>query len=142
MSRLFNLPLQTASDNKGVYTEEQLHAVLTLVYITIFLDTDPVKSFPLKQAAKTVAGQLGTLIETSIGGSGGWFGGNQSDPVSSHGSNALKGLAKSGMSTSDMAWHQVLPAAVSSVPTQGAAVRLLLLLVVTPNSQHVVLTLG
>lgn len=119
MSHLFNLPLKTSSNPKGVYTEDELHAVLTLIYLAIYLDVDPVKSFPLKQATKAVAEQLGKLIETSAGRSSG---GKQNDPVSTHGSTLLKSLSKDGLSTSDIAWNMILPTAVATVPTHGAAV--------------------
>lgn len=124
MSRLFNLPLKTSSSPKGIYTEDELHAVLTVIYIAIFLDTDPVKSYPLKQATKTVAEQLGKLIETSTRGLNGLFsgGGNRNDPISSHGTALLKSLSETGVSASDIAWNQVLLTAVTTVSTQGAAV--------------------
>lgn len=127
VAHLFSLPLRTESNTKGVYTEDELHAVLTLIYLTVFLDIDPVKSYPLKQATKTVSEQLGRLIETSVGASnGGWFSGGaatgQSDSVSTHGTNTLRGLAKSGLSVADIAWYRVLPTVVAAVPTQGAAV--------------------
>lgn len=123
MSCLFNLPLKTASNTKGVYTEDELYAVLTLIYTTIFLDVDPVKTFPLRQATKTVAEQLGKLIETSVGVATGWFGGSdKTEGVAAHGSNLIKSLSKSGMSASDIAWEQILPSAVAMVPTQGTVV--------------------
>lgn len=100
--------------------------MLTLIYLSVFLDIDPVKSFPLKQATKTVAEQLGKLIETSIGGSSGLFssGARHNGSISSYGTTLLKGLSKGGLSTSDIAWNQVLPTAVATVPTHGAAVSL------------------
>lgn len=124
VARLFNLPLKTSSNPKGVYTEDELYAVLTLIYLSIYLDVDPVKSFPLKQATKTVAEQLVKLIETSAGGSGGFFSNSakQTYSISDHGSTLLKGLSKSGLSASDIAWNRVLPTAVTTVPMHGATV--------------------
>lgn len=117
-ANLFNLPLKTASSTKGIYTEDELHAVLTLIYLATFLDIDPVKSFPLKQATKTVSEQLGKIVQTSIGGSHG----AGTNSVSAHGADILKNLSKTGSSASDIAWHHVLPTAVAAIPTQGAAV--------------------
>lgn len=97
--------------------------MLTLIYITMFLDTDPVKSFPLRQATKTVAEQLAKLIETSIGGSTGWFGGaDKNDSLSSHGTNLVKSLSKSGLSTSEIAADQVLPTVVATASVQSTVV--------------------
>lgn len=92
--------------------------MLTLIYLATFLDIDPVKSFPLKQATKTVAEQFGKIVQTSIGVSHG----ASVDSVCAHGANVLKGLSKTGLSASDIAWHHVLPTAVAAEPTQGAAV--------------------
>jgi len=94
--------------------------VLTLLYLATFLDIDPVKSFPLKQATKTVTEQLAKIVQTSIGGSHG----ASVDSVCDHGATTLKGLSKTGLSTSDIAWYHVLPTAVAAVATQGAAVSL------------------
>lgn len=110
-----------------MYTEDELHAVLTLIYLAIYLDVDPVKSFPLKQATKTVAEQLGKLIETAVGGSSSFSGGGkQNDSVTTHGSTLLKSLLQSGLSASEIAWNKILPTAVATVPAQGAAVRILI----------------
>lgn len=131
VSRLFNLPLITASDPKGLYTEEELYSILALIFITVFLDCDPVKTFPLRQAASTVSEQLFELIETNVGattgwGLRGWFSGGEAknDPVHFHGSNLVKGWSKEGMSSSGIASGQILPAIASLVPSQGMLVRI------------------
>lgn len=133
VSRLFNLPLKTASNPKGVYTEDELHAVLTLIYTTVYLNVDQVKAFPLQQATKAVSEQLGKLIETSIGSGTGWFGGGgRNDSLAQHGSNLIKSLLKSGMSTSDIAWGQNLPTSVATAPAQAAMVCTLTLFLSLP----------
>lgn len=115
--------MKTASNTKGVYTEDELYAVLALTYITMFLNVDPVRTFPLRQATKSVSEQLGKLIETSVGGATGWFGGgDKAESLAAHGTNLVKTLSKSGMSASEIAWNQVLPSAVAMVPTQGSVV--------------------
>lgn len=130
VSRLFKVPLKTVSNPKGIYTEEELYSVLALIFITVFLDVDPVKTFPLRQAAKTVSEQLCKIIETSVGTATGWglkalFSGGEdrSDPVHVHGLNMIKDWSKEGISASDIASGQILPAIVSMVPTQGMLVR-------------------
>ncbi|ROV91089.1 hypothetical protein VPNG_09932 [Cytospora leucostoma] len=126
ISRLFNIPLKTASNPTGMYTEEELYSVLTLIYITIFLDIDPVRTFPTRQAAKTVSEQLSKLIETNVGTVNGWglrglfsSGEQRNDPVQSLGITLVKGWSKDGLSASDIASGQILPAIVSLVPNQG-----------------------
>ncbi|KAK7739760.1 hypothetical protein SLS53_005730 [Cytospora paraplurivora] len=126
VSRLFNIPLKTASSPKGMYTEEELYSVLALIYITLILDIDPVRTFPTRQAAKTVCEQLSKLIETNVGAVTGWdimgwfsSGEHRNDPVQNHGITLIKGWSKQGLSASDIAGGQILPAIVSLVPNQG-----------------------
>lgn len=127
VSRLFSLPLRTATNTKGLYTEDELYAVLALIYVTIYLNMDPVKTYPLQQAASTVSEQLSKLIETSVGGVTGWFGGgDKSDPLAAHGTDLIKTLSKSGLNSYAIAWEQVLPTIESMVPIQGTVVRILL----------------
>lgn len=109
---------------------DELQAVLALIYVTIFLDIDPVKSFPLRQAAKTVARQLSEVIEKSISPAGGWlsgiFGGGSGQrngpPLSPYGTDLIKSLSRSGMSPSEIVSSQVLPAIVAMVPAQSTVV--------------------
>lgn len=95
--------------------------MLTLIYITVFLDIDPVKSFPQRQATRTVAEQLGKLIEQGVSRGGG------GDEIRSFGLNMVKETTKSGeLSTAEVAWGVVLPTAVAFVPAQGTVVRYIL----------------
>lgn len=133
VSRLFNLPLIATSDPKGLYTEEELYSILALIFITVFLDYDPVKTFPMRQAAKTVSEQLCKLIETNVGSSTGWgikgwfSGGGDRKYPELHGSNLIKGWSKDDMSAYDIASGQILPIIASIVPSQGMLVRQCLL---------------
>ncbi|KAH9885692.1 linoleate diol synthase [Xylariomycetidae sp. FL2044] len=138
-ARVFHLPLQqTPEDPKGgggggssggaLYTEDELYTVLATIHECIFFDVDPVRSFPLRQAAKTVGTQLGKLIEAKVKavtgfGLGSLFGAKKSkeadDPLAAYGTNLIKGLAKAGLSTYDIAWSQILPTACAAVPNMG-----------------------
>ncbi|KAI2618256.1 linoleate diol synthase [Hypomontagnella submonticulosa] len=122
-ARMFNLPLKTEKNPKGIYTEHELYTVLAVIFVCIFFDIDPVKSFPLRQAAKAVTSQLGRLIETNVKlvtgvGISGLFTGrpNKNDPLASYGVNLIKGLSKAGLNNYDIAWSQILPTAGASVP--------------------------
>ncbi|KAI2778552.1 heme peroxidase [Daldinia loculata] len=122
-SRVFNLPLKTKENPKGIYSEQELYMALAVVFICIFSDIDPMKSFPMRQATKAVAGQLGKLIEanvktaTGFGISGLFFGSNKNDLLASYGTNLVKGLSKAGMNNYDITWTQILPTAAASVPS-------------------------
>ncbi|POS70390.1 linoleate diol synthase [Diaporthe helianthi] len=125
-SSLLNLPLKTGSSPKGVYSEEELHSVLALIYITLFLNEDPVKEYPLRQAAKAISEQLCKVIESNTGAGGrgfkSFFGSaSRADSVQMYGTEMIKGWGKGGMSSSDIALGHILPTASHIVAIQGAA---------------------
>jgi len=65
-ANVFSLPLKTQENLQGVYAEQELYMVLAIIFVCIFFDLDPAKSFPLRQAAFAVTQQLGKLIETNV----------------------------------------------------------------------------
>ncbi|KIH93820.1 prostaglandin-endoperoxide synthase 1 [Sporothrix brasiliensis 5110] len=128
-ARVFNLPLKTTANPKGVYSEQELYMVLALIFVTIFFDIDPVKSFPLRQATKEVCTQLGSLIESNVKlalglGMRAMFSGpapnkKAQDSLAAYGINMTKGLHKSGLDAKEIAWSQILPTAGAMVPNQA-----------------------
>lgn len=129
ISNLFNIPLKTKDNPKGVFSEHELYTALAAVFSSIFLfDADPMKSFVIRQKAMEVASQLGQAIETNVKltkslGLRGLFTGKAKDnTLSSYGVEMVKGLAKGGMSPHEIAWGQILPTAGTSVPTQAQKV--------------------
>lgn len=54
-AELWSIPLKTESFPRGVFTEEQLYLVMAAVFICVFFDLDPPKSFPLRQQAREVS---------------------------------------------------------------------------------------
>lgn len=120
-SRVLNLPLKTDDNSKGVYKPHELYAVLAIIFVTIFQVPEADKAFQINQAARTVANQLGSLIEGNLKGSKGFFSSaaKKKEPVSAYGANLVKALSSAGK---DAAWSQVLPTAVALVPTQGELV--------------------
>ncbi|KAH7322623.1 heme peroxidase [Stachybotrys elegans] len=125
-ARMFNLPLKSSENPKGVFSEQELYEALSLIFVCVFFDIDPVKSFPLRQAAKEVSAQLGSVIETNVKltttlGLRGLFTGPKAkdDALSAYGTNIIKGLAKAGLSAKEITWSQVLPTAGAMVPNQA-----------------------
>ncbi|TDZ29567.1 Linoleate 10R-lipoxygenase [Colletotrichum spinosum] len=125
-SRVFNLPLKTHKNPKGVFSEHEMYQILAAIFVCIFFDLDPAKSFKLRQGAKKVTMELGKLVETNvkittkIGLRGLYTGsGDKQDPLASYGTNVIKGLAKSGLNAHDIAWSQILPTAGAMVPNQA-----------------------
>ncbi|KAM0326950.1 hypothetical protein ACHAQA_006071 [Verticillium albo-atrum] len=125
-SRVFNLPLKTAANPKGVFTEQELYQLLAVIFVGIFFDLDPVKSFPLRQAAREASQTLGKVIETNVKlatslGMRGLFTGkaDKNDPLAAYGTNLIKGFKKAGLNNYDITWSQILPTAGAMVPNQA-----------------------
>ncbi|KAK3949467.1 heme peroxidase [Pseudoneurospora amorphoporcata] len=124
-STVFNIPLQTKANARGLYTPHELYAVLAVIFAAIFYDHDPVKTYQLRDAARTVATQLGGVLEAGVKSQTSFFasllggGGGGHDPLSSYGNDLVKRLSKAGLSSSDIAFGQVLPIVASSVPSIG-----------------------
>lgn len=125
-ARIFNLPLKTAKNPKGLFSEHELYRMLAVIFTCIFFDIDPVKSYPLRQFAKEAATTLGKVIETNVKlttklGMRGLFTGkaDKEDPLGMYATDMVKGLAKAGLSNYDIAWSQILPTAGAMVPNQA-----------------------
>ncbi|KAF5017298.1 hypothetical protein F66182_10796 [Fusarium sp. NRRL 66182] len=126
VARMFNLPLKTKDNPKGVFSEQELYMILAVIFVCIFFDIDPAKSFPLRQGAREVAQQLGKIVEMNVKltngiGIKGLFTAkaNKDDPLREYGDNMAKGLKKAGLSTYDIVWSQILPTAGAMVPNQA-----------------------
>lgn len=120
-SHVFNIPLQSKSNAKGLYTPHELYAVLAVIFAAIFYPHDPVKNYQLHDAARTVAVQLGSALEGNVKSQTSFFGsilgGGSNDPLATYGNDLIKRLSKAGLSSSDVAFGQVLPIVASSVPS-------------------------
>ncbi|KAI0146243.1 linoleate diol synthase [Xylariaceae sp. FL1272] len=116
-ARTFGLPLKTKENPKGVYNEQELYSILALLFVCIFFDTDPVKSFPMRVAAKTMVSQLGELLEAHVKSVQGMFASKpKKGDLAAFGVDLVKGLSKAGKSNHDIAWNELLPAAGALVP--------------------------
>lgn len=98
-----------------------------VVFMTIFFDVDPVKSFPLKQASRMLSQQLGELVEAKVkalaeptGLIAGLFGlFQQPKRLSNYGSHMIEMLLKTGRSVKDLVWTQILPCSGAMVANQA-----------------------
>ncbi|KAK4101146.1 heme peroxidase, partial [Parathielavia hyrcaniae] len=113
-STLFDLSLQTKENSKGIYTEHELYAVLSTLAAAVFTNPDPVRKFPLFEAAKTVAGQLASVIERSVKSPK-----SKGDSLGAYGAQLIKGLSKAGVSKSDITWSHVLATCAAIVTFQA-----------------------
>ncbi len=105
--------------------------VLAIIFVCIFFDLDPAKSFPLRLAAKAVTDKIGKLVEANVRSvhATGWVSGlvdplreNQS-ALNEYGVHMIRKLLESGLGPVEIAWSQVLPTAVAMVANQAQVVR-------------------
>ncbi|KAH6847782.1 heme peroxidase [Chaetomium sp. MPI-CAGE-AT-0009] len=115
VSALFGLPLKSKSNLKGIYTDHELYAVLATIAEAVFTIPDPVKKFPLIEAAKTVASQLASSIEGKVKSPKP----AKNDALSAYGVDLIKGLSKAGLNTHDITWGHVLAGCAAIVPYQA-----------------------
>ncbi|KAL8832166.1 MAG: hypothetical protein Q9191_000439 [Dirinaria sp. TL-2023a] len=108
-ANVFSLPLKTDEHPHGVYTEQELYMVMAIIFIEIFLDQEPAKSFPLRLAAKAVTQQLGKLIEANVKtvNMTGWIAGivdgisQHRTPLTDYGVHMVRRLLESGLGSSE-----------------------------------------
>jgi linoleate 10R-lipoxygenase len=106
--------------------------VLAIIFTCIFFDLDPAKSFQLRQAARTVAQQLGGVVESHVKsvGSSGFLSSivdnfrHHEDTLSGYGSHMIRRLLDNGLGASEVTWSHILPTASAMVPNQSQVVSL------------------
>ena len=121
-ARMFNLPLKSRDNPKGVFSEQELYQTLSSIYVCTFADANPAHSFSLRQSAKEAAGALACTIETNVklattlGMRGLYTAKYKDDALSSYGVNVAKALKKAGLSAHEITWSQILPAISAMAP--------------------------
>ena len=107
-----------------------MYLALSVIFVCIFFDLDPAKSFPLHFAAKEVAKQLGKLVEANVKSVSltTWVK-TMADKVQENegalknwGVHMIRRLLDTGLSVEEVAWSQVLPTACAMVPNQAQVV--------------------
>lgn len=129
-ANVFSLPLKTEDRPHGVYSEQELYMVLAVIFIGIFFDIDPSKSFPLRAAARTVTQQLGKIVEANVSSVNmtGWVAGvvdgfrEENNALKDYGVHMIRRLLDSGLSVDDVTWSQILPTAAAIVANQAEVV--------------------
>lgn len=129
-ANVFSLPLKTEEHPHGVYSEQEMYMVLAIIFVCIFFDLDPAKSFPLRMAAKAVTAQLGKLIEMNVKtvNMTGWIAGivdslhQDHNPLTDYGVHMVRRLLESGLGTKEITWSQILPTAGAMVANQAQVV--------------------
>ncbi|KAI9759515.1 MAG: hypothetical protein M4579_002274 [Chaenotheca gracillima] len=126
-ANIFSLPLKTEDHPHGVYSEQELYMVMAVIFVCIFFDLDPAKSFPMRQAAFAVTKQLGQLIEANVKAVNmtGWISGvvdnmtTNHTPLTEYGVHMVRRLLDSGLGPTEITWSQILPTAGAMVANQA-----------------------
>ena len=127
---MFSLPLKTEEHPHGIYSEHELYMVLAIIYVCIFFDIDPAKSFPLRMGAKAITQQLGKLVEANVKTVNltGWIAGIMDGMTQNHnaltdyGVHMVRRLLESGQGVKEIAWSQILPITGTMVAVQAQVV--------------------
>ncbi|EXJ91015.1 hypothetical protein A1O1_04122 [Capronia coronata CBS 617.96] len=127
-ANIFALPLKTAENPKGIFSEQELWMAMSVIFTAIFFDFEPTKSFPLRMVAKKLSTMLGTLIEANVKTVtatsfvaklvDGWR--ENDNALADYGIHMIRRLSETtGMTTSDIAFSHILPTACAMVPNQS-----------------------
>jgi len=111
---LFSLPIKSEEHPKGIYTEQELYQVLSIVFIVVFMDADIAKSFQLREAGHMLAQQLGELIliNAEAISSTGIIADllaklHQSSPLTDYGTHMIQRLLETNLSVKDVVWSHL-----------------------------------
>ena len=104
-----------------------MYMALAVIFVFLFFDLDPAKSFPLRIAAKAVSQALGALVEANVKAVNvtGWIAGivdpmvQNAGPLKDYGVHMIRRLLDSGMGVSEVTWSQVFPTAGAMVANQA-----------------------
>ncbi len=126
-ANVFSLPLKTAENPAGIFTEQEMWMAMSVIFTAIFFDFEPTKSFPLRLVARKLATMLGKLIEINVKSvTTTSFASNFLDSfrenenaLAEYGIHMIRRLSQSGMSTYDVGLSQIMPTAVAMVPNQS-----------------------
>lgn len=124
---MFMLPLKTKENPKGIFTEHELYMSMAVIFACVFFDLEPTKSWPLHRVSYKLAQALGSIIEANVKtvkATG--FLSKVVDEMrdldyylTDYGVHMIRRLLNTGLDASQVAWSQVLPTALASVPNQS-----------------------
>ncbi|KAK5116380.1 hypothetical protein LTR62_007927 [Meristemomyces frigidus] len=127
-SELFSMPLKTEKFPGGVLTEQQMYLVMAAVFICIFFDLDPAKSFPLRIQAKQATQTVGQLLKAIVGcvkegkDVAVWIG-ERWDPIepelAEYGLHMIKKLVEIDGDVDDLVYGNIMGTAGGMVTNQG-----------------------
>lgn len=134
-ANIFSLPLKSEDHPHGIYTEHEMYQLMALMFICIFFDLDPAKSFPLRLASKTLVGeQMSKVVEANVRAVSmtGWIAGivdgkmQNKSYLTDYGVHMVRQLLATGMSVEEVTYSQIMPTAGAMVANQAQVVSLII----------------
>jgi len=146
-AELFNLPLKTDEHPTGLFTEQQLYLIMSAMFITIFFDADPAKSFPLRQQAREVVQQLGQIVKIQVTAiqKGGSYAERilnairptSTSPLKDYGVHMISQLLKKDSDIDSLVWGNLMQTAGSMVSNQGQLLAQSMDYIFTEGKEHI-----
>ncbi|KAK4555581.1 hypothetical protein LTR86_007334 [Recurvomyces mirabilis] len=127
-AELFGIPLKTAAFPHGILTEQQMYLVFGAVFICIFFDLDPTKSFNLRQQARDAAQQVGEIVKAIViyvkeGKDLAVWLGEKIDPIApelrEYGLHMIQKLVEKNDDIDDLVWGNIMGTVGGMVVNQG-----------------------
>ena len=127
-AEMFSIPLKSETFPHGVFTEAELYLVLAAVFIAVFFDVDPPKSFPLRQQAYEATQTLGKLLELQVAAinSTGRFAEDlinyikpTATPLKEYGVHMIGRLLEKDHSVKDLVWGNIMGTLGGAVAPQA-----------------------
>lgn len=127
-AEMFSLPLKTADFKHGIFTEQELYLIFAAVFIAVFFDVDPPKSFPLRQQAYEATQALGKLVEVQVAAVAATGSIAESlieyikptaTPLKEYGVHMIAALLKQNSSVQDLVWGNIMGTLGGSVAPQA-----------------------
>jgi linoleate 10R-lipoxygenase len=123
--------LKTEENPRGIFSEQELWMLMSVIFAAIFFDFEPTKSFPLRMVAQKLSTMLGKLIEanvktvTATSFASTFIDGfrENHNALADYGIHMIRRLVESGLGPNEIAFSQVMPTAIAMVPNQSQVVR-------------------
>jgi hypothetical protein len=125
VSQLFMLPLKTPAQPRGIFTEAEMHLVLSTLASYLCVAPDPTSLIPVHAAARKPTQVLGALVEANVDAiaRGSWLSSvanaiwPDASPLKDHGMRIIQHLAAT--SSDRLVWPEILASAAATVSLQS-----------------------
>jgi hypothetical protein len=127
-AEMWSIPLKTDEFERGIFTESDLYKIMSAVFICVFFDLDPPKSFFLRMKAREVTQALGGLLAAQVASlkATGKIAENlihafnpQTATLKDYGAHMLLQMVKHEPNISKLVWGNIMGTAGGMVANQG-----------------------